>query len=179
MNQTEYLDFLEEKFGKSITEIMLNKETTNLSLTDGLACKVYCHNKEQEIKNKIKEFTQNKRSIISETLIDNEVWAFDFPSWTGELDFNKQHIKEIMVIGMEPHIRDRFFQATYGLRETKKNEFHEIDEGANKNLWNNLNSLFGNKKDYKVRDFLDKFYVTDLSHFAIKGEAKEILKVKD
>ena len=80
---------------------------------------------------------------------------------------------------MEPHIRDRYYQATYGLRETDDGIYGEIDEGGNKKLWNNLNALFGVTDDYKNYEFLSRFYVTDMSHFAVKGFAKLMRDVKE
>ena len=168
MRKEKYVDLLKEKFGDDVLRSMLDFE--NMKLNFGSAEERYSKINTKEI---IKEF-------YPEVSLEND-WSFDFPSWIGSLDFSKQNVKDIMVIGMEPHIRKEkiSFQATYGLRETAPNEFKELSNGNNPRLWNNLNALFGSSDCYENRDFLSKFYVTDLSHFAVSGKAKEVNKIKD
>lgn len=174
MRKGKYVDLLKEKFGDEVLKSMLDFE--NMKLNFGSAEERYSKINTKEI---IKEF-------YPEVSFDVD-WAFDFPSWIGSLDFSKPNVKDIMVIGMEPHVRNEkiSFQATYGLRETAPNEFKELSNGNkplsngnNPRLWNNLNALFGSSEDYENRDFLSKFYVTDLSHFAVSGKAKEVNKIK-
>jgi hypothetical protein len=175
----EFKTFLDHNFGKYITDILLNKNT--LSLNQGRSCDLY---EGDEEKNKEQVLKLVEKSNHDEIKKFN--WAFDFPGWIGELDFNKENVKDILVIGMEPHIGEgtRTAQVTYGLRETANNEFCELGEHlGNRRLWNNLNSLFNNNDNYYLeeryknnqidKDFFSQIYITDLAHFAVKGKAKD------
>jgi hypothetical protein len=186
--EKEFKEFLNKKFGEHITNKLLDKN--KLSLNKGES--VYLYNGDlEENKKKVIELVESK---YHEKINENE-WAFDFPGWIGELDFTKVNVKEILVIGMEPHIGEggRTAQVTYGLRETADNEFSELGEHlGNRRLWNNLNAIFNNddnkyyyedtyKKplDLDFKDFLEKIYITDMSHFAIKGTVKKTIAFKD
>ena len=145
-----------------------------LQLVNGNANQLYTKGLLQKNKEKVKKLIPK----YEEQLEENN-WAFDFPGWIGELDFSGTHTKEIMVLGMEPHIGKRDFQVTYGLRETGKDIFGELDEYlSNTRLWKNLYGLFGNESGYQSKEFLKKFYITDMSHFAVQGKASEMLSFK-
>ncbi len=186
--EKEFRDFLNEKFGEHITNKLLDKN--QLSLNKGATNNIY-NGALEENKKKVIELVGSK---YHEKIYEND-WAFDFPGWIGELDFSKVNVKEILVIGMEPHIGagNRTAQVTYGLRETADNEFCELGEHlGNRRLWNNLNAVF-NKDDRKYysedtykkpldldfKNFLEKIYITDMSHFAIKGTVKKTIAFKD
>ncbi len=174
MNREKYIEFLQKKFGDEVLNAILDTNENKLSLKKGDSTQIYSQDLKDTIIEKIKSYSPEEYTKD----IEAEMWAFDFPSWIGNLDFTNLNVKEIMVIGMEPHIRSRYYQATYGLRETHPNFYGELDEGGNEMLWKNLNDLFGNNEEYKNIDFLSRFYVTDLSHFAVKGKAKEIHRIK-
>jgi hypothetical protein len=179
----EFKTFLDHNFGKYITDILLNK--TTLSLNQGCSDDLYQGDLDKNKEQVLKLVEKSNHDEIKK--FD---WAFDFPGWIGTLDFSKENVKDILVIGMEPHIGEgcRTAQVTYGLRETFENEFCELGEyRSNRILWNNLKSLFSNDSKYysesdfkenKIdREFLQRIYITDLSHFAVKGNAKEIQNV--
>jgi uracil-DNA glycosylase len=183
-NEQKFREFLNQSFGEHITNQLLDKNA--LALNKGEARVLY--NGDMDI---------NKNQVLNlvnksfHDVINNNNWAFDFPGWIGSLDFTKDNVKDILVVGMEPHIGEGFrtVQVTYGLRETTENEFTELDEHlGNRRLWNNLNSVLNNNDDYYHKekysinqidkDFFKQIYITDLSHFAIKGKAKEMLDLK-
>lgn len=182
--EKEFRKFLDKNFGKHITEKLFDSDT--LSLKKG--CKENLYQGNLKLNNE-KVLKLVKKSNHDE--INKYDWAFDFPGWIGALDFSKENVKDILVIGMEPHIRkldkngvNRTAQVTYGLRETDENKFCELGEHlGNRRLWNNLNSVFNNNEDYYSnekyfnnqidKDFFKRIYITDLSHFAVKGQASE------
>lgn len=133
--------------------------------------------------------------------VDERPWAFDFPGWTGRLDFDKQRVKKYMIIGLEPHIAEFDFQITYGLSdstpidnvkrfsiEPSKKDFIQCKNDSSV-IWTNLFKIFSNdnsfsavieKEDKKSLDeFLNQFYITDLCHFAPQGKANTISKIQD
>lgn len=185
----DFREFLDENFGVHITDKLFDRDT--LSLKKGFTETLYKGSLQENNKYVIDELVginkiKTKEGIDSSTIN----WAFDFPGWIGPLNFSKDNVKDILVIGMEPHIGEGFrtAQVTYGLRETFENEFCELGEyRSNRILWNNLKSLFSNEskyymesdfKDNKIdREFLERIYITDLSHFAVKGNANEIQNV--
>jgi len=171
-HQEKFRNHIELKYGKHITNVIL--DSNKLELVKGHANQLYNRGLLLKNKEKVKELIPK----YSEQLEENE-WAFDFPGWVGELDFKGSHTKEIMVLGMEPHIGKRDFQVTYGLRETQSGMFCELDEYLpNTMLWKNLYGLFGTKSGYRSKEFLNKFYITDMSHFAVQGKASEMLTFK-
>jgi hypothetical protein len=185
--EEKFREFLDESFGEHITNKLLNKST--LSLNKGQAEVLYQGDLYKN-KNQVLNLIQNP--IHNADIKKNTCnWAFDFPGWIGDLDFTKENIKDILVIGLEPHIGDkdkngveRTSQVTYGLRETGENEFFELGEyQSNRILWNNLKNIFSEVEEYYLekdfqnnkinRQLLEKIYITDMSHFAVKGLAKE------
>ena len=173
MSKEKYVDFLKSKFGYEIVNEMINS-TSKIELKMGRRDDIYFKDMSYSNKEIVKELVPEYKDII-----EKEDWAFDFPGWIGDLDFSEENVKEIMVVGMEPHIRETYYQTTYGLRETKPNSFEEINDGNNKKLWSNLNDLFGYSKNHENKEFLSRLYVTDMSHFAVKGKAKEIHKINN
>lgn len=178
-SEKKFRDFLNHYFGNHITLKLL--EEKKLCLKKGRAKDLYQGNLEENEKQVLKLVDENYHNQIK-----NNRWAFDFPGWIGELNLSEPNVKEILVVGMEPHIGemqngvDRTAQVTYGLRETEKVDDNEIYEySSNIRLWRNLNLIFGTNDDFKNRKLLEKIYITDLSHFAVKGTAKKVLEVKE
>jgi hypothetical protein len=176
----KFREFLNNNFGEHITDALLESE--NLKLRKGNAKELYECSLDQNKEQVLKLVNENQ----SEAIIKNR-WAFDFPGWIGTLDIKKENVKDILVIGMEPHIGEidnegvnRTAQVTYGLRETGNLEYKELAEYfPNKMLWNNLNSIFGKNDQYDDRDFLERIYITDMCHFAVKGKVTETYEIKN
>lgn len=182
----KFREFLNKNFGVHNSEALLDKKT--LSLNKGTAKKLYEGDLDLNIEQVLKLVCKSHH-----TEIKKYDWAFDFPGWIGTLDFAKVNVKDILVIGMEPHIGDEYekdgeiidrtVQTTYGLRETGESEYSELSEHlGNRMLWNNLNSIFNNNDElynidnYKNNldpEFLRRIYITDMSQFAVKGLAKK------
>ncbi len=139
-----------------------------------------------------KEAVDNQMALmINEDLISEEQrskfnWAFDFPGWIGELDLNKEHRKEIMLIQLEPHVEDYDYQVVYELAEsTGKREFgiqennEKLITRSTRPIWDNMTRLltsqeqridiFKNKNTSALYSILEKIYVTDMCHFAPQG----------
>ncbi len=180
-----YLDFLNYKYGNEVVKALTTLESDNLiRLKGGDSSEIYVNNKfQQNIISKIDELLGDKILDFNANTFGD--WAFDFPGWIGDLRFNEYSSnKEIMVIGMEPHIENRDFQVCYGLRDL--NDEGDLLGGNNKNLYKNIIDVFGDYESLaelstirNYDDVLNKVYITDLCHFAIKGKAKEIFKVKN
>lgn len=141
------------------------------------------------------------RSLFNELNLNIDVneqvnWAFDFPGWTGELNFGNKNVKKYMVIGLEPHIESFDFQITYGLSDytplsneprfsidKNKKDFIQCKNDSSV-IWTNLFNLFTDEGTYEavvnsldkgaMKTFLDNFYITDLCHFAPQGQANAI-----
>lgn len=161
---------LQEKYGEEIYYSLVDG-TKKLKLKKGANYELYKDNLEKQI---IERFIVP----ITRTKEDKKEWAFDFPGWIGALENKgKDNNKEIFVIGLEPHISESSFQVTYGLRETKENEFDEICFGNNKKLWKNLFDLFNSESTTIDKFFLNRFYITDLCHFAPRGNANLIREI--
>ena len=179
-NETEFREFLEKIYGKHITNVLLEKDY--LTLKKGDAEKLYHGDLE---KNKCQVVDLLHKLNHTEDFIKQNEWAFDFPGWIGTLDLSQDNVKDILVIGMEPHIGNgqRTAQVTYGLRETADNEFSDLD-----NVWllNNLKNIFTENSEYYplekfkknpiAKEFLNRIYITDMSPFAIKGSANQMYK---
>lgn len=156
---------LKDKYGDEIYNSLVEGKES-LRLKKGYKDEVYKNQLENKVINKF-DISPNIKN-----------WAFDFPGWIGDLNNKtKRRNKEIMVIGLEPHISDHSFQVTYGLRETMKNEFDEIGFGNNQRLWNNLFDLFNSNSKELDKKFLSRFYITDLCHFAPRGNANLIKQI--
>jgi hypothetical protein len=184
--EKEFRAFLDENFGTHNTKALLDQK--KLSLNKGTAKELYEGNLDQNTEQVLKLVCESHH-----TEIKKYDWAFDFPGWIGTLDFTKVNVKDILVIGMEPHIGDEYekdgeiidrtVQTTYGLRETEEYEYSELSEYlGNRMLWNNLNSIFNNNDELYTMDnyknnldpeFLKRIYITDMSQFAVKGLAKQ------
>ncbi len=111
-------------------------------------------------------------------LNESNGWAFDFPGWLGNLDFRKKNVKDIMIIGSEPHIEEHDYQIVYGLHEGKHLKFFTEDK-----LWRRILKLLTG--DYILNDFtrirkeLNRLYITDVCFFAPQGKVKALSNYKD
>lgn len=159
--QKEYRKFVEGKFGSHVVDKILSSPRLELTSTG-----------DKESQEKVASHIVLLEKNMNFSAPNG--WGFDFPGWVGNLEkSNGDYRREIMVIGMEPHIEGRDFQVTYGLVETDENEFMELDWGNNTALWQRLYGMFASEEEsYKSRAFLERFYITDLCHFAPKGKAK-------
>ena len=164
-NKEAFINYLKNKFGDEVTDYLLDQN--KLELKEG----EFVNDRGETNKEKVKEHfsahfgDEFARQSSGENPSFNG-WAFDFPGWIGELTFkNNEPAKEIMVIGLEPHIENSDYQVTYGLRKKNSIEF----EGK---LDTNLKALFPHN------DFYKQFYITDMCFFAPKGNANLIKKVK-
>ncbi len=181
-----FREYLENKFGKVVDYLLEDsKKEKSLKLKSGNDEELY------NLKGKHKE--NNRQQVETHTKdkfpnFSNQPewegdpfpgWAFDFPGWIGSLDFKGDTpTRDIMVIGLEPHIQKRFYQVTYGFRKPHPDYFKDQEQLTdNKNLHNNLKALFGNENE-AAEDFYKKFYVTDMCFFAPKGNANFIERVK-
>lgn len=106
----------------------------------------------------------SQKGLIPENLTDKIIWAFDFPGWIGNIELEP---KEVMVIGLEPHIQNNDFQIAYGLGECKDGSYT-----SNHFLINRIHKLL--LSNYNLSDAMRKMYITDLCHFAPRGNANQI-----
>ncbi len=119
-------------------------------------------------------------------------WAFDFPGWIGGMDFEKERLKEVMIIQLEPHVEKYDYQVVYELGEaTGKREFsiniqtQKIVNRSTRDIWNNAVKMLCTGPEYDsifkqgnldaLYHILDKLYITDMCHFAPQGAA-DLLK---
>ncbi len=157
-------------------------------------------------KNEIDQLkVKNHLAIINNRLdlnldIHNTNWAFDFSGWTGKLRNGNDQLKKYMIVGLEPHVERYDFQVTYGLSDKTpqgsqrfeldlNNEFEIKCNDDSSLIWSNLfkimasfnqqNELLKKGNEQIMFDFLDKFYIVDLCHFAPQDKAKAINDVKD
>lgn len=107
----------------------------------------------------------------------------DFPSWKEFLDFNLEHIKDIMIIGQDPSPKiqtkiniayelGRFPIKPNGEVDTNLEVDKNIKEQIKKNkLWVYLNQLFCNQQ-FNLEKFLKRVYITDISKCNAEREKK-------
>lgn len=161
-----YLQFVKDKFGSHVVEALLSEDSMMPKYPFDPK------NKQDAVREHLRVIAEKvKINPLLDNFKDKE-WAFDFPGWVGELAANGNGpVREIMVIGMEPHIQNSNFQFTYGLVETSEGLFGELD----KRLWERLHSIFRTENQpLRSHDFLQRFYITDLCHFAPKGNANQV-----
>ncbi len=170
-------NFLERKFGEKIVSILYDKDQSNYE-DEALTLK---KEESQEILYKLNKIARKK--IIEDEIIKKFTWAFDFPGYTGKFGARKY-----MVIGLEPHIEKRNFQKTYDIdiitsnydTLAKRNCVGNcLNVGNSWKLWKRLIELTWSGPIYSRKDwdeFFSQFYITDLCHFAPKGEANKIIK---
>lgn len=171
--------FLERKFGKKIVEILYDMDQTTID-------KSRLHLTKEESQAIVSGFN-DAQEIISESIIKEHEWAFDFPGYTGSFSTRKY-----MVIGLEPHINQHNFQKTYDIdimassydTDSKKQIATTAYPlpGNSRKLWRRLIDLTGNEPVNSKEDwlqFVSQFYITDLCHFAPKGQANLISGIKD
>ena len=66
----------------------------------------------------------------------------DFPSWTGLLDFNEKHVKQLMIIGEDVSPKIPYsLNIAYGLGRYKIKDGIMENEKRNK-LWVHLKAMF-------------------------------------
>ena len=172
----DYKNFLIEKFGKKLLNVMIRNEN-QLCLKEEIKYDTGINNSEYTVK-VLDDYPEKIKDKLTDYALKE--WVFDFPGWIGELNFDETNapVRDIMVVGMEPHIEGRYYQTTYGLRKTV-NGFGEIKNSNNKNIWKNLYSVFSEEKlssgeECYEEKFLSRIYITDLSHFAIKGKVNQM-----
>jgi hypothetical protein len=187
----KFIHFLYKKYGKNITDKLTQEN------------RLYAENIRVKNSSDQKLVVEHLKELVLTLGIDLEIeessrfWAFDFPGWIGELDFQREHVRKYMVIGLEPHIERFDFQITYGLSErTPLNNAERFKirennliccEDDSDIIWTNLFNLFANDKVRKsvyeqkdiisLMEFLNQFYITDLCHFAPQGKAKAIQSI--
>lgn len=165
-----FRSFLSNKFGDHVIHALLEPE--RLQLRFGEAKSLYRNDRQTE--------NQQQVGQLMSGLPQNVPWAFDFPGWMGELEFSgNQPAREIMVIGMEPHIEGCDFQVTYGFRETQPGNYDEIGLGNNERLWRHVNDLLGADGSSHGPSLYKRVYITDMCHFAPKGAAKQVLGIQN
>lgn len=181
-NNEEFRKYLKNKFGK-VADYLLEEESLELKTGSDEELYNLKGNHEENNREQVKRHTEDQFSeFSSQTKWDGDSfpgWAFDFPGWIGNLDIKKDiPARDIMVIGLEPHIQWRFYQVTYGFRKPHPDYFKDKEQLTdNKNLHTNLKALFGSKNE-SAEDFYKQFYVTDMCFFAPKGNANLIGQVK-
>ncbi len=199
----ELKDFLEIKFGEEITKRLFDGKKLTPEKTVGK------NKKDQKLVveqleglkdlSKIKfkndkeiELPKDNKNQKLDLDLKNTRWAFDFPGFIGEFNGSK----EIMIIGLEPHVECYDFQITYGLSEktpfgeerfecnnnTKKTDFPVLCKDDSSLIWSNIFKIFNEEKqckdDTSLKNFLERFYITDLCHFAPQDHASAIKGVK-
>jgi hypothetical protein len=191
------LNFFYQKFGKEITERLLDKD---LVLDRG---KISIH-KEKDLSGTHPTVSVQMEKLIELGCLSKEDfenqnikgWAFDFPGWIGALNVDKPSFKDIMIIGLEPHVDNNDFQIVYELADrTRKPTFtvrnNEIFcDGSSKPhvMWSNAvkilssdnqyTEIFTNNNQEVLYEVLNKIYITDLCHFAPMGNANKIKNLK-
>jgi Uracil DNA glycosylase superfamily len=97
-------------------------------------------------------------------------WAFDVSSTYADLTQTKKI--PIMIIGEDPHVDDKDYQAVYGFAQ--KGTMFEKSQITGK-FKKYLLKLFFSEQEInrlsndEMHEFLAKFYVTDLCHFTPQG----------
>lgn len=193
--EEKFKQHLENKYGQEIRDLLYKEGkliTKNIiedkDGTKGLQKMVQEHLKSDKI------------SVTNLKFEKDNKWAFDFPGWTGKLDFEKDNLKKYMIVGLEPHIERYDFQITYGLSDNtpicgskrfgidqaEKRIICKNDSGI---IWSNIFKLFASdeakQKVFENNDlgeldkFLEQFFISDLCHFAPKDKAKAINNEKN
>lgn len=172
----EFRKYLKNKFGK-VADYLLEKDS--LTLKEGSEEKLYHQEGDHKSGNreKVEEILKTPNSTNRIKLGNGPFpgWAFDFPGWIGSLDLKEdQPAKKIMVIGMEPHIQCSFYQVAYAIRKPFPDFFDNYQQlSDNYYLHNNLSGLFA-EDTLSAEQFYHQFYITDMCHFAPKGNASLI-----
>lgn len=190
----EFVSHLEEKYGREIVGRLYNNGE--------IVVRLIRHANEADQFQVSNHILLLKEKLQLDFNVAERPWAFDFPGWTGRLDFSKDHVKKYMVIGLEPHIANFDFQITYGLSDetpvdgskrfiidvSKQTQFIHCRNDSS-TIWTNLFRIFADERTYAavtvhndleaLSGFLNQFYITDLCHFAPQGKANEIKQVDD
>jgi hypothetical protein len=187
----KFKEFLYKKYGAEITE----KLYQDGKLYAENITKASEDNNGQELVKKHLNLLNDNLKLNLQIIENDKNWAFDFSGWIGILNFNENHVREYMVVGLEPHIEEYNYQITYGLSDkTPKNEQRFSIEptkseyvnckGDSSIIWTNLFKLFASEKitqevkeennEIALTNFLNQFYILDLCHFAPKDKANAI-----
>jgi len=164
--------FLEEKYGKFITDKFLNDRNEVIYENfdrDGIE-------EQNEVIRVLKESKDiSGRNLVSDFFWNNKVdWGFDFSSWIGNFNY-----KDFFFIGAEPHIGNNY-QLVYDfgnfsgltLKETALKHYKRDTD-----IWFYLTQIFVSElTDENITHFLNKCYITDLCHVVPKncGQVKDI-----
>lgn len=169
-------DFLNEKYGEFIVSDILTKDNKVMATKE---------KRDDESKRAVKEQMKKfvKEDLLGETDYKKiEEWSFDFSAWMGKFEPKG---KEVMIVGLEPHIQENAYQTIYWFGEKSNNDIRE-DNPLNKLCFRFLNRLcflFNEEKKFKNNELdkkiLQKFYITDLCHFTPKGNGNQIQGVSN
>lgn len=109
MRKEQFLSLLKKKYGEHIVETLLDADSLTLLPENIKSCS-------SDIKGKCAVVAQMRKleSIVDELkpLCLSE-FSFDFPGWIDTLDFNRSSAKEILILGLEPHIEFYYYQICY------------------------------------------------------------------
>jgi hypothetical protein len=197
MSKKEFLSLFNEKYGEKVVKNLLDDKTFTL-----IPQNIKPYESDPDGREAVVEQMSQLASFIDELKpLYNKFYkfSFDFPGWIGTLDK-----KEIMIVGLEPHIEDYYYQICYGFSgidrfrivpANGKNDFRirTIKPGNGNNKKYNTNRLLDimfrlfSNHIYKInheiaandnlKKILEKFYITDLFHFAPRGKASIINKL--
>jgi hypothetical protein len=100
---------------------------------------------------------QNCRKLFPKNSFLNR--KMDFPSWLGLLDFDKKHIKQLMIIGEDVSPKVPYsFNIAYGLGRYSILKNGIIAEEKRNKLWIQLKAMFDEELDLVLKNV----YVTDI-----------------
>jgi len=191
--ETFFKDLIKQKFGDGIYKNLCS---------DDLSLKPENLNLQEDYKKAVNDQIMHlSAKYFNSKLSKSLQWAFDFPGWLGKLDFNKENVKDIMIVGLEPHIIDRYYNIAYGLFEDsgcpkikKAGEDFKIElsdrakdyRKSASRFWEIMLSVFANEETLKeiksgngevlIRE-LNRFYCTDLCYFTVQGDTSAIRQV--
>lgn len=165
-------EFLEEKYGKLITDSLLNDKNEVIHENfnkDGIE-------EQRELVRVLKELKNLAgTNLVPDNFWKEKVeWGFDFSSWIG--DFNN---KDFFFIGAEPHIGNNF-QLVYDFGNFKDLSLTETalkHYKRDSDIWFYLTQIFVSElTDENITNFLKRCYITDLCHIVPKncGQVQDI-----
>lgn len=180
---SKIIDFLEKKYGKHVTEKLVE---------DG---KVYLNNinkkdikEQEEVMKHIENLTdENGEKILPENFLFKKwEWGMDFSSWLGSIETKKK----FMFIGAEPHLSNNYQLVydfgSYREKSVEKSAICHYNRDKGRDIWNYLtdifvddlndNAEFSVEDEKKIAEFLSQCYITDLCHIVPKccGQVNKI-----
>lgn len=167
--------FLELKYGKYVTDQLVTVD--NKVLLDNI--NEEGKEQQEEVMRHIVSLRDNEgNKLIPEKFLANKKeWGMDFSSWIGSLSDKKEYL----FIGAEPHISFNY-QLVYDFGSHKGNTIQEDVEAHYKrdnDIWYYLTIIFVSDLTLENKtSFLNKCYITDLSHIVPKGcgQVKDICR---